>query len=154
MSAWPIAEVLPHAGAMILLDRVDELETERIVCVRGVRAGDPFVDIDGSLPAWAGIELMAQAIAAWAGCHAYAAGEPVRLGFLLGARQYRCDADAFPAGAELRVEAVRGFHDDEGMGVFACRAEGGGVTAEARLTVFSPPDAVTFAASLAQGLFP
>ena len=151
MNAWPIADVLPHAGAMVLLDRVDELEAERIVCARGLRMGEPFVDADGSLPAWAGIELMAQAIAAWAGCHARAAGEPVRLGFLLGARQYRCAADAFPAGAELRIEAARGFHDDEGMGVFACRIDGGGVAAEARLTVFSPPDAATFAASLEQG---
>jgi predicted hotdog family 3-hydroxylacyl-ACP dehydratase len=151
MMPWPIADVLPHAGAMILLDRVDELGDERVVCTRGLRAGEPFVDADGSLPAWAGIELMAQAIAAWAGCHARAAGEPVRLGFLLGARQYRCDADAFPPGAELRIEATRGFHDDEGMGVFACRVEGGGVCAEARLTVFSPPDAATFAASLEQG---
>jgi predicted hotdog family 3-hydroxylacyl-ACP dehydratase len=151
MSRWPVAEVLPHAGAMILLDRVDELEAERIVCARGLRAGEPFIDADGGLPAWAGIELMAQAIAAWAGCHARAAGEPVRQGFLLGARQYRCDADAFPAGAELRIEATRGFHDDEGMGVFACRIDGGGVSAEARLTVFSPPDAATFAASLDKG---
>jgi len=151
VTAWPIAEVLPHAGAMVLLDRVDALEAERIVCMRQLREGDPFVDAEGGLPAWAGIELMAQAIAAWAGCHARAAGEPVRLGFLLGARQYRCDADAFPAGAELRIEASRGFHDDEGMGVFACRIDGGGVSAEARLTVFSPPDAATFAASLEQG---
>jgi len=154
VTAWPIAEVLPHAGAMVLLDRVDALEAERIVCMRQLREGDPFVDAEGGLPAWAGIELMAQAIAAWAGCHARAAGEPVRLGFLLGARQYRCDADAFPAGAELRIEASRGFHDDEGMGVFACCIDGGGVSAEARLTVFSPPDAATFAASLEQGFSP
>jgi predicted hotdog family 3-hydroxylacyl-ACP dehydratase len=104
-----------------------------------VRAGESFVADDGSLPAWAGLELMAQAIAAWAGWQALAAGEPIRLGFLLGTRHYHATADAFPAGSELRIEAVRHFHDDEGMGVFACRIDAPGVHAEARLTVFSPP---------------
>ncbi|SFS18621.1 Predicted 3-hydroxylacyl-ACP dehydratase, HotDog domain [Dyella sp. OK004] len=150
MTLRPIAEVLPHTGDMILLDRVIELEAERIVCTRTVHAGGAFVEHDGTLPAWIGIELMAQTIAAWAGCHALAAGEPIRLGFLLGARQYQCDVDAFPAGSELRIEAVRHFNDEDGMGVFACRIDATGAHAEARLTVFSPPNAATFAASEAQ----
>ncbi|WP_266170213.1 hotdog family protein [Dyella subtropica] len=150
MTLWPIADVLPHTGDMVLLDRVVEFDAERIVCTRIVRDGDPFVSDDGSLPAWAGIELMAQTIAAWAGCHARSAGEPIRLGFLLGSRQYQCDTDTFPTGSELRIEAMRHFHDEDGMGVFACRIDASGVHAEARLTVFSPPDAATFAASIAQ----
>ena len=44
-----------------------------------------FVE-DGQVPAWVGIEYMAQAIAAWAGCRARAAGKPPQLGFLLGSR--------------------------------------------------------------------
>jgi predicted hotdog family 3-hydroxylacyl-ACP dehydratase len=140
VSQWSIAEVLPHADAMILLDQVEAVEAERIVCTRRVRAGDSFVADDGSLPAWAGLELMAQAIAAWAGCHALAAGESIRLGFLLGTRHYHATADAFPAGSELRIEAVRHFHDEAGMGVFACCIDAPGMRAEARLTVFSPPD--------------
>ncbi|MFC4764785.1 hotdog family protein [Dyella koreensis] len=150
MTLPPIAEVLPHTGDMILLDRVIELAAERIVCTRTVRAGNTFVESDGTLPAWVGIELMAQTIATWAGCHARAAGEPIRLGFLLGARQYQCDVDAFSADSELRIEAVRHFHDEDGMGVFACRIDATGGHAEARLTVFSPPDAATFAAYDAQ----
>ena len=141
MNPWPIADVLPHTGAMILLDHIVACEAERIVCSRRLRAGASFVADDGSLPAWAGLELMAQAIAAWAGCHALAAGEPIRLGFLLGTRHYHATADAFPAGSELRIEAVRHFHDGEGMGVFACRIDAPGARAEARLTVFSSPDA-------------
>jgi predicted hotdog family 3-hydroxylacyl-ACP dehydratase len=139
VSPWSIAEVLPHTDAMILLDHIVACEAERIACTRRVRAGESFVADDGSLPAWAGLELMAQTVAAWAGWHALAAGEPIRLGFLLGTRHYHATADAFPAGSELRIEAVRHFHDDEGMGVFACRIDAPGVHAEARLTVFSPP---------------
>ncbi|XRD81820.1 3-hydroxylacyl-ACP dehydratase [Dyella halodurans] len=126
---------------MILLDHVGAVEAERIVCTRRVRAGESFVADDGSLPAWAGLELMAQAIAAWAGCHALTASEPIRLGFLLGTRHYHATTDAFPAGSELRVEAVRHFHDEAGTGVFACRIDAPGMSAKARPTVFSPPDA-------------
>ncbi|WP_114239294.1 hotdog family protein [Dyella sp. C9] len=148
MMLRPIAEVLPHAGAMILLDRVERYDAESIICVRRIVPGALFVDADGNLPAWAGIELMAQAVAAWSGCHARDAGQPVRLGFLLGTRQYQCNAPAFPAGSELRIEATRTFHGEEGMGAFACRIEAGDIRAEARLTVFSPPDPATFLASL------
>jgi hypothetical protein len=33
---------------------------------------------------------------------------------------------------------VRHFHDEAGMGVFACRIDAPNMHAEARLTVFSP----------------
>ena len=141
MTPWPIAELLPHAGEMILLDAVLEHDAEYVRCSRIVPAGGLFHDADGTLPAWMGVELMAQAIAAWAGCQAKHAGEPVRLGFLLGTRHYTCNVAAFAPGSELRIEARRDFHDDGGMGVFACRIEAPGMLAEARLTVFSPPDA-------------
>jgi predicted hotdog family 3-hydroxylacyl-ACP dehydratase len=149
MSVWPIAEVLSHAGDMILLDAIETYDAESIICLRKVLPGAAFVDEDGNLPAWTGIELMAQAIAAWSGCHARDAGLPVRLGFLLGSRLYTCNADTFKGHSELRIEATRTFHDEDGMGVFACRIDAGEVHAEARLTVFSPPDPVTFLASVA-----
>jgi predicted hotdog family 3-hydroxylacyl-ACP dehydratase len=143
MTPWSIDQLLPHAGRMILLDRVVEWDAERILCERVVRRGDAFVEATG-MPAWSGIELMAQAIAAWNGCQVLAAGGLVRPGFLLGTRSYRANVDAFPPGATLRVEAVRTFHDDDGMGSFSCRVSADDAHAEARLTVFSPPDPTPF----------
>lgn len=150
MTRWPIEQVLPHAGAMILLDAVLEYDAERVVCRRRIPATGLFQDADG-LPGWMGVELMAQTIAAWAGCHARAAQQPIRLGFLLGSRHYHCNVDAFPVGSELRIEAVRSFHDEHGMGVFACRIDAADMYAEARLTVFSPPDADAFLRLAHQG---
>jgi predicted hotdog family 3-hydroxylacyl-ACP dehydratase len=144
MTPWPIAEVLPHAGEMILLDTIDELEAERIVCTKTLRAEGMFQDADGSLPTWVGVELMAQSIAAWAGCRARADQQPVQLGFLLGTRHYTCNADAFPPGSCLRIEAERSFHDEHGMAVFDCRIDAAGIRAEARLNVYRPPDADAF----------
>jgi predicted hotdog family 3-hydroxylacyl-ACP dehydratase len=151
MNTWPIEALLPHTGEMILLDAVIEADEDRIVCRRTVRAGGRFEDADGNLPAWCGVELMAQCVAAWAGWRAQSEQRPVRLGFLLGTRHYRCDVDAFACGSELTVEAVRGFHDDNGMAMFACRIDAPDAHAEARLTVFSPPDSDAFLASAAQG---
>jgi predicted hotdog family 3-hydroxylacyl-ACP dehydratase len=144
VNRWPIAEVLPHGGDMILLDSIEEVASERIVCLKTVQRDGLFQDMDGSLPAWAVVELMAQSIAAWAGCRARADQQPVPLGFLLGTRHYACNVDAFPAGTRLRIEAARSFHDDDGMGVFSCRIEAPGVRAEARLNVYRPADAEAF----------
>lgn len=143
MSHWAIEQLLPHAGKMVWLDRLVEWDAERVVCERTVRRGDLEVGAEG-LPAWAGIELMAQAVAAWNGCQVLSAGGDVRPGFLLGTRAYRADVDTFPLDAILRVEAVRTFHDDDGMASFACRITSDGAQAEARLTVFSPPDPAPF----------
>jgi len=137
----PVNGLLPHAGEMILLDAVLEHGSEHVTCSRHVPTAGLFHDADGTLPAWLGVELMAQAIAAWAGYLARENGDSVRLGFLLGTRHYTCNVANFAPGSELRIEARREFHDENGMGVFACRIEAPGALAEARLTVFSPPDA-------------
>jgi len=150
MNDWPLAELLPHAGEMILLDAVLEADGERIVCRRTVRDAGLFEDARG-LPAWAGVELMAQAMAAWAGWQARRGGRPARPGLLLGTRRYRASVDTFPPGTELRVEAVREFHDDAGMSVFACRIDSPDGHAEARLSVYSPPDADAFLAAATGG---
>ena len=149
MKPRTIAEVLPHAGEMVLLDGIEEVEAERIVCTRTVTPGALFVDADGSLPAWVGVELMAQSIAAWVGCRARAEQQPVQLGFLLGTRHYVCNVDAFPTHSLLRVEAVRTFHDEHGMGVFTCHIDALDIHAEARLTVYRPRDADAFFQQLA-----
>ncbi|HEX7815963.1 hotdog family protein [Dyella sp.] len=151
MRLWPIADVVPHGGDMSLLDDMLELDVDRIVCQATVRADGLFNDADGHFPAWAGVEMMAQSVAAWAGAHALNEARPVRLGFLLGTRQYQCNVERLPPGTMLRIEAVRAFHDDNGMGSFACRIDADGMTAQARLNVFSPPDADLFFAQASAG---
>ncbi|MBU2012573.1 MAG: hotdog family protein [Gammaproteobacteria bacterium] len=144
MIDWPIAELLPHAGDMILLDGVERFDDDSVETVLQVRADGLLSAADGSLPAWVGVEIMAQSVAAFAGCHARQAGQPVELGFLLGTRSYQCDVEAFPAGADLRVRAHRSLQDDNGMGVFECHLDGPGIHAEARLNVFRPPEVASY----------
>ncbi|NNG62581.1 hotdog family protein, partial [Pseudomonas fragi] len=127
MIAWPLAELLPHAGDMILIDQVLEFDQEQIHTRLTVRPGGLFNREDGSLPAWVGIELMAQSVAAYAGCRARSEGNPVELGFLLGTRKFECNVEHFPAGAELQIHALRSLEDDNGMGVFECHLTAPGI---------------------------
>ncbi|MGY4532886.1 putative hotdog family 3-hydroxylacyl-ACP dehydratase [Pseudomonas sp. TE3786] len=144
MTIWPIAELVPHAGDMILVDEVLSFADEEVTTRLQVRAGGLFSQADGSLPAWVGIELMAQSVAAFAGCQARQVGLPVELGFLLGTRNYQCNVDAFPLGSELQIHALRSLQDDNGMGVFECHLTGPGIHAEARLNVFRPPHVASY----------
>lgn len=136
---WPIAELVPHAGDMILIDEVLAFDEDSIRTRLRIRPDSLFSAPDGSLPAWAGVELMAQSIAAFAGCHARSRGEPVRLGFLLGTRKFECNVASFPPGCDMTVTAERSLQDDNGMGVFECHLTAPGVEATARLNVYSPP---------------
>lgn len=70
MTDWPLAELLPHAGDMILIDKIVSFDDEQIFTRLTVKPDGLFSLPDGSLPAWVGIELMAQSVAAFAGCHA------------------------------------------------------------------------------------
>jgi len=144
MIDWPLAELLPHAGDMILIEQILSFDDEQIHTRLTVKPGGLFNRPDGSLPAWVGIELMAQSVAAYAGCHARARGDAVELGFLLGTRKFECNVEHFPAGTELIIHGVRSLEDDSGMGVFECHINAPGIHATARLNVYRPPHAAQY----------
>ncbi|MCJ8174725.1 hotdog family protein [Pseudomonas viridiflava] len=146
MIDWPLAEIIPHAGDMILIDQVLAFDEEQIQTCLTVRAGGLFNEADGSLPAWVGVELMAQSVAAFAGCQARSKGDAVKLGFLLGSRKFECNVAHFPAGSELNIHAVRSLQDDSGMGVFECTLTGPDINAFARLNVYCPPNTADYLA--------
>jgi len=140
----PLSSLLPHSGAMILLDKVCRFDEDSLTALATVKPG-PYSQEDGSLPPWLGLELMAQAVGAWAGCRAQIAGKAVDLGFLLGTRRYQCAIDKLPLGAQLTVKAIRSLIDSSGMAVFECTlAENEQLLAEARLNIYQPPNAQAF----------
>ena len=134
MDAW-----VPHRGAMSLLDAVERCDDLAIVARVRVPAAGPFNGTDG-VPAWVGIEYMAQTVAAWSGARARAGGGSPRIGYLLGSRRYEAAVPAFASGAELTVHAQCELTGDNGLGMFDCRIEQDGrVLATGRLSVFEPP---------------
>jgi predicted hotdog family 3-hydroxylacyl-ACP dehydratase len=137
MNDFPaIAELIPHTGPMILLDRVIAFDDNSLSAELVVRSG-LFGD-DKTVPAWVGIEYMAQTIGAYAGMKARLAGEPIRLGFLLGTRRYSGNAAEFKVGTALAVRVVKIMQDDR-LGAFECRILGEGIEISANLNVYQPP---------------
>lgn len=136
----PAAALLPHSGNIVLLDEILSCGDETLTASATVRPS-LFSLADGSLPPWIGLEILAQAVAAWSGWQALVAGKPVRLGFLLGTRHYECHVDAFPPGAALTVQVARTLQDDAGMGIFQSSIlQSGREIAQARLNVYQPDD--------------
>jgi predicted hotdog family 3-hydroxylacyl-ACP dehydratase len=136
----PIAELVPHDGPMILLDRVLSADAENVCAEVTIRRDTMFCDGQG-VAAWVGIEYMAQAIAAQAGYQAYLVGKKVEVGFLLGARRLSCHRSSYALGSVLHVFVHRALQGDNGLGAFECRIEdsaNGEVVATATVTVYLP----------------
>lgn len=133
-----IRSLVPHAGPMVLLDRVVSADADNLLAEVRIRSDSLFCNADG-VGVWVGIEYMAQAIAAWAGCIARSRGEPVKLGFLLGTRRYECSRPIFVIGSLLQVHVRRVFQDESGLGSFECYIDDEqGRVATATVTVFQP----------------
>ena len=139
-----IRSLVPHAGPMVLLDRVISVGEDSLLAEVRIRSDSLFCHADG-VGAWIGIEYMAQAIGAWAGYTAQLRGEPVKLGFLLGTRRYECSRPIFVLGSVLRVYIQRVFQDENGLGSFECYIDDEeGRIATATVTVFQPPNVNDF----------
>jgi predicted hotdog family 3-hydroxylacyl-ACP dehydratase len=108
-----IAALVPHAGAMCLLDGVTEWNDARIRCVSRTHldTGNPLRS-DGRLPALCGIEYAAQAMAVHGGLAGRTRGRP-RVGFLASLRDVECRRDRLDdLDGELIVEAERLMGDE------------------------------------------
>jgi predicted hotdog family 3-hydroxylacyl-ACP dehydratase len=136
----PVELYLPHRSPMVLVDRLVSDDGEGVVVETVVRPDGLFV-VDGAMPAWVGLELMAQAIGVFAGRRSREREEEVRLGFLLGTRRFTAQVDGFPVGARLTVEARMEIVSEQGLAVFKCRILHEGVeVADALMNVFQPND--------------
>ncbi len=139
---WPphaIDAWVPHRGAMSLLATVEHCDDQTILARVVVPAQGLFAG-DGGVPAWVGIEYMAQAVAAWSGARARGDGGSPRIGFLLGSRRYEAAVSSFEAGSVLQVFAQCELMGSNGLGMFDCRiTQDDRVLASGRLSVFEPP---------------
>jgi predicted hotdog family 3-hydroxylacyl-ACP dehydratase len=103
---------------MLLLDEVVTADETHIECRVLLRPDSPFVAGDRVRSTLA-VEYMAQCVAAWVGLQDHAQGLPIRIGYLVGAREVTFAVDEFRVGDDLRVEAARLWGDDM-LGHFAC----------------------------------
>jgi len=136
---YPVADLLPHAPPMLLLDEVLGYDFGTLQAAVTIRPNSPFFRGDG-VPAHIAIEYMAQACGALAGIEALSAGRPVGLGFLLGTRNFQSARDFFHAGERLLISVDEVFRDVE-MGVFDGSVRVADATlVTATLNVYRPED--------------
>lgn len=131
---------------MVLVDNVVEVGNEHIVVELTVREDGLFSQADRTVPAWVGLEYMAQTVAAFSGYHRRCAGEAVGLGFLLGTRHYQASVGSFPCGTRLTVRADKVIEAANDMSVFDCQLQGETISAHAKLNVLLPKDSQQFLA--------
>ena len=67
---------------MVLIDKVVETGEDYIVVDLMVRDDSLFSSADRTVPAWVGLEYMAQAVAAYSGYQRKLHGQEIELGFL------------------------------------------------------------------------
>lgn len=109
-------DYLPHDAPMVLVEEVLWVSEESACCQVTVGEGvlSPFLNAEGDLPAWFGIEIIAQTIGVWSGWHGRAQNNnKPSPGMLLGGRGYRCQAAVFPAGATLEVTVTLLMRDEK-----------------------------------------
>lgn len=144
------ASLLPHSGRMVLIDRITRYGDDFVEAGAQIKP-DHILLVGGILPYTAFIELMAQAVGAYAGIQSRKNARPVRLGFLLGTRKLEIFAQSVPVGTHLLATAHMSIQDAGGMGVFDCELRwtdapetssgtlpSDGILARASLNVYSP----------------
>lgn len=141
---YRLADVLPHGPSMLLLDRLAGYDAESLTCEVDIRPDTKFCD-GAAVPAWVGVEYMAQALGAFTGVARLQQGKPVQLELLLGTRAYDCAVTQFPVGSRLSVRARLLFWDPEGTCAFACEVrEGDRLLATAEVKGYEPDDIEPF----------
>jgi predicted hotdog family 3-hydroxylacyl-ACP dehydratase len=108
-----IGRLIPHGGAMSLLDGVLRWDAETIRCVARThtRADNPL-RAHGRLPAMCGIEYAAQAMAVHGGLSGILAARP-KLGFIASVRDVSCLVDRLDEGdGDLVIDAEKVASND------------------------------------------
>lgn len=140
---YPVETLVPHAHPMILIDDILGYEQDCLMASVTIRPGVPFFVEGRGVAAHIAIEWMAQSCAALIGVQALDACRKVRLGFLLGTRNFSAAIPWFRTGERLIVTVSLVFHDTQ-MGVFDCvvaRDLEQATLAKAQLTTYQPEDA-------------
>ena len=135
-AAIPIGELVPHGPGMTIIDRLVEYGPKRSVATVAIERTRRFF-ADTGVPAWVGIEYMAQTIAAHAGYEARLRGERPTIGFLLGTRAYRSEVAEFSLGAALTI-TIESLVADAGFGAFQCAIATDRVVATAVVNTYQP----------------
>lgn len=130
-----IQELIPHSGAMVLVDDIVEKKDDFISVKTLIKYDNPFLQ-DGKFPTFNTLEIMAQSLVVYRGLNDKSSN--ARLGFLLGARRFEIIKPNLNIGDELITKTYIS-EDFDGMGVYESSVYvDGKLVASASISVFNP----------------
>lgn len=142
MTFPPLRDLVPHEPPMLLLDRVNTLSVDAVVCESQVTATWPFAK-EGRVDGVVLLELMAQTMAAFVGLERRRRGVEggPRVGYLVGAQGVLFHVPALAVGVTVSTEARMYWHEGP-LARFECRVkEGTRALAEGVLTAYDGSEA-------------
>lgn len=102
-----IADYIPHKPPMRLVEHIVEVDSEHVITEAAVRPDNVFYETDpAGVPAWSGLEYMAQTAAVWVGAECLRAGRSIEPAFLISSRHYSAALPTFPEGETLRISVT------------------------------------------------
>lgn len=132
-------QVLPHRHEMLLADTTDYGADYGQIRLT-IRPDSLLCEGERGVPAWVGIEYMAQAMGVFSGVERLQRGAAPKIGLLIGTRRYDSSVPYFALGAQLTTTARLVFHE-EPMFVFNCEiSDGRQVLARGDIKAFRPDD--------------
>jgi predicted hotdog family 3-hydroxylacyl-ACP dehydratase len=138
---YTIAEVLPHAPPLLLLDELLAHGPEFTSCAVTIRPDTMFCDGVNGVPAWVGLEYMAQTLCTLGGIEEVSQGLKPSIGLLLGSRRYSSDVTHFRIGTRLRIVANLLLRDESDLVAFDCEIDDGDrVIARGDIKAYRPKD--------------
>jgi predicted hotdog family 3-hydroxylacyl-ACP dehydratase len=148
---YRVEDLVPHRGAMCLLDSIDEYGVDWLRASVVTRRSSLFAQDEG-MPAWMGIEYMAQAAAAFGGIEQVQRGEKPSIGLLIGSRYYRAVQTFIPFDTRLDVLATIAMRDADDFAAYDCTVSANGeVLAQCTLKAYRPRDLSPLLAEAARG---
>lgn len=155
-AAFPPERYIKHRRAMLLVDEVLnvtlEAEHQRIITRSTLNSSCVFFEKElTAIPAWAGLEFLAQSAAILVGIDDEQKGLRIQLGFLLGSRNYESHCQGFNINSTITVDVSTDYQDGDIRVFSGCILdEQGNVLAEGSLTAFRPEDEDTYLQDEAQ----
>jgi predicted hotdog family 3-hydroxylacyl-ACP dehydratase len=143
-SDYSVTELVPHSGRMSLLTKILDYGDDWLSAEVEIKVDSMFSDEYG-VPAWVGVEYLAQAIGAYAGLQERIHGGVPKIGFLLGTRKYTSTKEYFVIGSILTITVNKNLQAENGLSAFDCALHStDNCEASARLNVFQPKNAGEF----------
>lgn len=100
-----VSAYIPHRPPMQLIETIDSFTDMQVRTITHITPEAGFYDAEaGGVPAWVGLEYMAQTAAVWIGLDDESHGRAIEPAFLVSSRHFAAHMPVFSNGERLIIE--------------------------------------------------